>query len=281
MDYFKNDTSSISEGKCLAFVDPDTILIYKEMKRSLKILIIIVNILLLQISGVAQTAQEKDLLNIEIVTVLPPLGHLIDSAIAHNPYVRYRDLQIIVNKCKYNADRSQWLRNMGVQTDIRHGTFDNFSTNTSEGQNPSLFATKSNQTNYGVGAYIKFPLYDLVNRKNQVNLAKTEVEQAESMAEVQRDEVRQLVIRQYQELILNQKLIRNKSKYFETAKVSMAMAEKEFQNGVIPVGEYSRISEIANRAADDFETARINFITSYLILEEIVGIKFNLKNLEP
>ena len=251
------------------------------MKRSLNILVFLGNILLFQFSGVAQTAQESDLLKIEIESVLPPLANLIDSAIAHNPYVRYRDLQILVNKCKFNADRSQWLRNMGVQTDIRRGTFDNFSTNTSEGQNPSLFATRSSQTNYGVGAYIKFPLYDFVNRKNQVNLARTELEQAESMAEVQRDEVRQLVIRQYQELVLNQKLIRNKSKYFETAKVSMAMAEKEFQNGTIPVGEYSRISEIVNRADDDFETARINFITSYLILEEIVGVKFNLNNLEP
>lgn len=251
------------------------------MKRSLYILILTGFVLILHFKGIAQSSKDADLLKIEIESILPPLGNLIDSAIANNPYVRYRDLQIIVNKCKYNADRSQWLRNMGVQTDIRSGTFDNFSTNTSEGQNPSLFATRSNQTNYGIGAYIKFPLYDLVNRKNQINLSRTELEQAESMAEVQRDEVRQLVIRQYQELVLAQKLIRNKSKYFETAKVSMAMAEKEFQNGVIPVGEYSRISEIVSRADDDFETARINFITSYLILEEIVGIKFNINNLEP
>ena len=251
------------------------------MIRCLNILFILGNILLFQFYGVAQSVQKSDLFKIEIESVLPPLGNLIDSAVSHNPYVRFRDLQIIVNKCKYNADRSQWLRNVGVQTDIRRGTFDNFSTNTSEGQNPSLLATRSSQTNYGIGAYIKFPIYDFVNRKNQMNLSKTELEQAERMAEVQRDEVRQLVIRQYQELILNQKLIRNKSKYFETAKVSMAMAEKEFQNGVIPVGEYSRISEIVNRADDDFETARINFITSYLILEEIVGVKFNLNNLEP
>lgn len=251
------------------------------MMRGINILFILGNMLFFQFYGVAQSSKESDLMKIEIESVLAPLGNLIDSAISHNPYVRFRDLQIIVNKCKYNADRSQWLRNVGVQADIRHGTFDNFSTNTSEGQNPSLFATRSSQTNYGVGAYIKFPLYDFVNRKNQMNLSHTELKQAESMAEVQRDEVRQLVIRQYQELILKQKLIRSKSKYFETAKVSMAMAEKEFQNGVIPVGEYSRVSEIVNRADDDFETARINFITSYLILEEIVGIKFNLNNLEP
>jgi len=250
------------------------------MRKNGIILSIVCIILLIKIPCIAQTEKEPNLLDLEIGSLLPPLSVLIDSAVTHNPYVKFRDLQIIVNQCKLNADRSQWLRNMGIQTDIRRGTFDNFSTNVSEGQNPSLFSTKSNQTNYGIGAYLKFPLYDFVNRKNQINLSKTELEQAENMAEVQRDEVRQLVIRQYNDVILKQRLLKNRSKYVVTARVNMEMAEKEFQNGVIPIGEYSRISEIINRAESDFETSRIEFITSYLILEEIIGFKFNLIKIE-
>ena len=56
------------------------------------------------------------------------------------------------------------------------------------------------------------------------------------------------------------------------------MADKEFQNGVIPVGEYSRISEIVSRAEVDFETAKTDYNTAYMILEELVGYKFNLNN---
>lgn len=228
----------------------------------------------------SQENNQFNFLKNDISTLLIPLNGMIDSALAHDPHVRFRDLQLVVNKCKLKADQSQWMRNIGVQTDVRYGTFDNFSTNTSEGQTPSVFATKSNQMNYGIGAYIKFPIFDLINRKNQFTLAKTELEQAENMARVQRNEVRELVIRQYNELILKQRLLKIRSKYLESARVNYMMVEKEFQNGVVDVTEFSRISEINARAESDFEIVRTEFITAYLILEEIVGFKFNLINIQ-
>jgi len=221
-----------------------------------------------------------DPLNSDISQSLLPLNSLIDSALEHDPYVHFRDLQLIVNNAKLKADRSQWARNLGIQSDIRYGTFDNFSMNTSEGQSPASFATRSNQTNYGIGAYIKFPIYDVLNRKNQINLAETELEQAQSMAEVQRNEVRQLVIRQYNDLVLKNRLLKIRAKHLETARVNYIMVEKEFQNGVVDVTEFSRISEITARAESDFESVRIEFITAYLVLEEIVGFKFNITNLQ-
>ncbi len=226
--------------------------------------------------GSSQEPGGFDLLSDNIETLLPNLETLIDSAITNNPYVRYRDLQIRVNENKLNADRSQWTRNLGIQSDVRYGTFDNFSMNTSEGSNPTRFATRSNQFVYGAGAYIKFPIFDMINRKNQINLAEFEVGQAQNMAEVQRNEVRQSVVRQYNQVILTHRLLRNKSKYIESARINGAMAEKEFQNGVIAIGEYTRISEIVSRAESDFETARADFMTSYMILEEIIGYKLNL-----
>jgi outer membrane protein TolC len=160
-----------------------------------------------------------------------------------------------------------------VQADIRYGTFDNFSTNTSEGQSPAVLATRSSQTNYGVGAYIKFPLQDLVNRKNQVRMAQSELDQAHSMAEAQRDEVTQLVIKQYNDVLLKQRLLKIRSKNLSTARVNMEMVEKEFQNGVVSVTEYARISDIVARNESDFETARTDYVTAYMILEEIIGFR--------
>jgi outer membrane protein TolC len=185
-------------------------------------------------------------------------------------------LQIDVNKTKLHTQQSVWAKNMGLQSDIRYGTFDNFSTNTSEGQSPSVLATRNSQTNYGIGAYIKFPLYDLIDRKNLIHMAKAEVEQAVSMAEAQRNELRQTVIKQYNDLILKQRLLKIRSKYFITSKINMEMVEKEFHNGVISVSEYARISEIFATAEANYEAARVDFNTAFQIMEEIVGYKFNL-----
>lgn len=246
------------------------------MKSYQHIAVLFFTILFFKFSGFGQELSKFNLMDDNIESMLPPLETIIDSAITNNPFVRFRDLQIGINKNKLQANQSQWSRNLGLQADGRYGTFNNFSTNTSEGQTPSTFSTLSSQFNYGVGAYIKFPLFDVIGRKTQVNLAELEVGQAEEMSQMQRLEVRQAVIKQYNELILKQRILRNKSNYIETARISMVMAEKEFQNGIIPVSEYTRISEIVSKAELDFETAKVDYSNAYMILQELAGIKFDL-----
>ncbi len=231
-----------------------------------------------QLSGFAQQDKDPDLLFDDIELMLPSLETIIDSAIAKNPYVKFRDLQITVNEHKLKSERAEWTRDVGFQTDVRYGTFDNFATNVVEGQNPALISTRNTQANYGVGAYIRIPFYDFLNRKNQINLAKAEIEQAQSFSEVQRNELRQLVIRQYNELIIKHKLLKIKTKYTETSGIHMQMVEKEFINGVISLTDYSNLSEIASRAESELESAKMDFRTALMILEEIAGIKFNRTN---
>ena len=211
------------------------------------------------------------------INSIPPLIVMIDSAIAHNAMLKYYENGIVARKYSLAADQKSWTKNFGIQADIRYGTFDNFSTNTAEGQNPALIATRTTQTNYGVGAFLKLPLADFMNHKNLVNLAKTEVEQARSMAEVQRNEIRQIVIKQYNELLLKQTLLKIKTKSFESARVNLMMAEKEYQNGVIPLGTYSNMSAVVSDAEISFEEAKTDFRTALMLLEEVVGFKFNLK----
>ena len=238
--------------------------------------ILILTIITNWYSSLAQDVNSIDILKDDIEFMLPPLETLIDSAIANNPNVKFSDLQITVNRYKLRADRTLWTKNLGIQTDIRYGTFDNFSTNTSEGQNPSLIASRSNQMNYGAGAYIKLPFYEIVNRKNQINIDEAEIEQAKYFSLVQQKELRQTVIKQYNDLIVRQRILKIKSRYAETSRINMQMVEKEFSNGIISVSEYASIAESVSRTETDFETSRMDFLTTFMILEEIVGIKFNL-----
>jgi len=225
---------------------------------------------------VAQQAKPYDPVKEDIQSRLPSLETLIDSAVAHDPYVSFRFKQIYINSCKLHSDQKQWMRDIGFQADYRYGTFDNFSTNTSEGQSPTSFSTTRSESKYGLGAYIKFPLFDIVNRTNQVNLAKGEINQASDMYEMQVGEVRQKVIRQYNDLIVRQKIFQIKTKYLETARMNGLMAEKEFLNGIINVSEYARLASINSQAEADYESAKMDFKTSYMILEEIVRMKLNI-----
>lgn len=224
----------------------------------------------------AQTTKSENIQLPENNYIFPPISVLMDSALKHNAMVKFRELEIDAKTSNLKSYQNYWIRNFGIQADTRYGTFDNFSTNTSEGQSPSAFATTSSQFNYGVGAYVKLPISDIVNRKNVVNQAKSELDMARSMADAQRDELRQLIIKLYNDLLMKQKILNIKSRNQADSKINKEMVENEFKNGVIPISEYVRISEIVARSESDYESAKSDFTTAYMILEQIVGFKINL-----
>ena len=215
----------------------------------------------------AQSVPDKDnTLN------LPPLADLIDSAVKHSASVQYRNLEISVRESGLRSQQNFWYRNMGLQADTRYGTYDNFLTNTTS-QSTSLLNSTSIQFNYGFGVYMKFPLVDLLDRKNQIKQAKTQIEEARMLAEAQQDDIRQIVIKQYQDVLLRSRLLNIKAHNLSTARVNLDMTEKEFRNGLVPVTEYARITEIATRAETDYETGKTEYITSKLLLENLIGFK--------
>ena len=226
----------------------------------------------------AQEDKPFDPYSDDISRLLPPLAALMDSAVDNNPYIQFRDLQVLVNKCKLRSSQIEWTKNIGFSADVRYGNFYNYSQNAVGGIEPPAVASSRAETKWGGAFYIKVPVYDLVSRKTQLKMAGLEMEQAQKMAEVQRDEVRQLVIRQYNDLVIKQRVLKIKSKFFETSKISMQLVETEFLNGVIQLSEYARLSDAASRTEVDFEVARMDFLTSYLVLQEIVGIDFQLTN---
>lgn len=247
------------------------------MKRLSKLNFILLFICSLCHSVSAQETYTKgNLKDIEII--IPPLNDIIDSAVNFNAAIKFRKLDIKAKNANLNSEKNYWLRNMGLQADTRYGTFDNFSTN-NNGLSTSIFNTTSKQLNYGLGVYLKFPIMDMIDRKNQVKRASVEVEQSKMMAEQQEHEIRQLVIQKYHELLLKQRLLNIQSFAMGNARTNMEMVETGFRNGTISVTEYVRISDIVTRVETDFEKAKADFITAKMILEDIAGFTFTRKKI--
>jgi len=228
-------------------------------------------------STIAQSSESDENRDNNNEIHFPPIEQLIDSAIKHNSNVQYRNLDIDAKATLLKTQHNLWLRNLGVQGVANYGTFDYFNSN-SNNQSTTVLNTNSKQFNYGMGLFLKLPFYDLVDRKNQIGVAKIQLEQAKSMAQVQIDELRQLIIKLYEDILLKQKLLNIKSQSLGNAKVNMEMVEKEFRNGTIPVTEYVRLSDIVSRSEAEYENAKTDFISAKKILEEIVGFSFYKTN---
>lgn len=209
----------------------------------------------------------------DISFVIPPLVDIIDSAMKYNPDLRFRSLDITVKESGLQTQKTFWLKNVGFQADTRYGTFDNFST-MATGQSTSLINSTTRQMNYGLGVFLKLPLGDMLDRKNLLKQARTQVDQARSMEQSEKNQLRQLIIKLYQDLLLKQRLLQIKSQNYGNAKVNMEMVEKQFRNGVIPMNDYMSYSSLASAAEVDYETARSEFISAKMILEDIAGFTF-------
>jgi outer membrane protein TolC len=206
--------------------------------------------------------------------LIPTLEVLIDSALANNGMLGYRVDEIEVKKANLKMKKRYWTRNFGIQGDTRYGTFDNFSSNVS-GPNTVQLSSTTIQTNFGIGFYLKIPVFDVYNRKSDIKQAKAELSQAENLVKFQEDEIKETVIRYYEDLILKQRLLRIRAVNLSDAKVNLEMAQKEYTNGQIPLYEYIRISDITSGIETEFEKTKSALMTSKKLLENLTGIYIN------
>lgn len=225
------------------------------------------------------TAQTTPLENISIdknESDIPPLKVIIDSVLKRHGMVKFRKQHVEVQASKLKEERLYWTRHFGLQADTRYGTFDNTSLSADGGTSGTYLNTNTKQWNYGVGLYLKFPVFDLVNRKNQILLAKMELEESKSLVQFQEDEIRQTTIKLYQDLILKKKLLQIKSESLGNGRVNIQMVEKEFRNGLVPVAEYVRISNITSNMETDYELAKSEYLVAKQILEDMAGFVFSV-----
>jgi outer membrane protein TolC len=237
--------------------------------------------LLFQVAGVAQSARSFNPLKDEISDMLPPLNVLLDSAYNHDPALKAGNFQVQIGVTSLKTSRAQWTRDLGLQANAGYGTFDYVYNNSGTGAVNQSYISRQNQYQYQVGGYLYLPLYTLANRRNEVRQAKLQIEQSRSELASQHNELQKQVIRQYNDMIARQRLLKIKSTYLETCKINMHVAEKSFLNGTITIDEYSRVSEIESRTESEYEIARMDFLTAYMTLEVMVGMKFNLSTEIP
>jgi len=214
----------------------------------------------------------------DITLRIPPLDDLIDSAIVHSPEVHMAEAEIYLRKYGIKSARRDILTNFFLDAGMNLAYNNNLTENqTNLGDINSVLSTQDNSV-YALGISIRMPLDDLADRRNRVKHATKFMEQAFSERDYQIRLLRRDIIVQYNRLIINQKILRIANDNQIYMSLQMALAEKEFLNGQIPLYELARLNEMNRRAVTDFEQARMEFYSAYMILQEVVGIKFNVIN---
>lgn len=249
-------------------------------KLHLKSLFIASLFLVLNASVFSQGTDSTNLFNPifdDIAKKIPPLEALIDSAIANSPEIKIEELQASWARYEILSERREWLKYFEVigYTNMGLWTFDDRTES-----NNSIFNqfTESQRQAYNVGFTFEFPLYSLIDRKNNINKRKKLLEIAIVEREIFVKEIRKLVIATYNELLQQQYKMKISNDYQQTSDMMMQNAEIMFLNGEIPPEEFNRQKDYQTRGALAYAETIGRFNNAYTLLEEIVGFKFNLIN---
>jgi len=211
-----------------------------------------------------------------ILDKLPPLQILIDSAVRHSPQVRISDAEISIMRCTLKEEKNSWTKNIGLLGELMTGNLYQFSTNQTSGANPNEFISDRYEYNYNIGLFLRMPLSDFTNQKIRINIAKREIEKSILLKEEKAMDIRKEVIMVYQDLLMRQELLKIKNESQLTTRLQVQMAEIEFKNGTIKIAELARLVEFNATNIYDYKQETFLFYRQYLILEELVGMKFNL-----
>ncbi len=214
----------------------------------------------------------------DIIQRIPPLEDLIDSAIVHSPEVKMWTADIQAWRYRVKSANRIWMRNFYLDTYLE-SSFWNATTQNSDnlGASSSIYSLQNNIRGLG-SLEIKLPMLDLWDRKNQMKIATKEIEK--SMAS--KDNIilllRQTIITNYNQLIVNQKILKNANESVIAGSMNKEMGDKEFLNGQSTLYDLAYIMEMYRVAVYNYETSRNAFFNSYMILQELCGFKFNVIN---
>lgn len=215
----------------------------------------------------------------DIATKLPPLEALIDSAIANSPQIKIEELDANYSMYEVKSAKIDWLRHFYLDFEFDAGDWTYYDRDEFMPEQRFYLSESRRIATYG-GFSVRFPLHAIFDRRNEINRKKKLTEMAMARREWRVRQIRELVVTTYNELIQQQELLRVSNEYQQFGDIYMPIAEMEFKNGEIPASELQRLKDYQTRGAMAFKDIIKRFNDAYWRLEEIVGMKFNLINVQ-
>ncbi len=217
---------------------------------------------LLLFSNHGNAMVEDSLFNVtdtSVILPLPPDDTLIAWAQAHSPLLKQQDALIEKNTADTKRIKKSLLDLFKLNTGIQYGNYGD----------PTI---NKLSTGYNMGASVQFSLFQLFGYKNQVDVYNAE----KKVSMFKKDEVAMdiavLVTQLYNNTQGQKAMLKIRSEGSYSAYSHMKMAEKEFNEGSVEVGELSRVTEIYTKAQADYAQCLNDLKNYYMQLEIIVGV---------
>lgn len=205
---------------------------------------------------------------------LPGLTTFIDSAIVHSPILKRQDAEILIKDLSRRTVNQEWLKYIGLYATTNYGVFDNFTADQSQQMTVNSITT-GNAFRWSVGVTVNgAPIYDLLNKSTNNKIKRLEYQQEIYQKEDLTIQLRQLVIQQYNNLLLSYKMMKISNENLYSNYTQLLMIEQQFKEGEVSVSDLAGVREMYYKSEMAYESYKTAFFQNYLLMKEICGFQF-------
>jgi outer membrane protein TolC len=202
---------------------------------------------------------------------LVPLDEIIALAIENSPYIKYDMTLISREKYSLRMTKMDWLGRVSAtgmysvgNQQVGYGTLDQ-----------GTVTSTSILNGYRYGFNVNIPLSELTSRGPRVRAGKLDVEAAKLRREQTEFNLRRQVIQEYNSLVGAEKLLKIRSEGRENARLTYQMAEKQFREGGIQLGDMTKANDALMNAESVHQMAITEYKIMFLNFEELIGVKLS------
>ena len=200
---------------------------------------------------------------------------LTTAAIQHSAAMKTLQIEQSINEQDIRIVKKNLLNTVSLGGSYTYGNLASIGYSGSQGPTPTTpgqVNAPSSSRYYG-GVNLAVPIDRLANhgalvKKEQLNLQRTQ-----SVQQEREEVIRQQVIQLYQNVMLTHKVLAFRQDSYVSAQTNSRLAEKQFRQGQLTLVEFSQASGQFAEVSIAQETARNQYDTAFMLLEEYVGGK--------
>lgn len=214
----------------------------------------------------------------ELLNQLVPLDSILKLAVYNNPGVKAQEALIAAGNEQVKLGRREWQNGVFLSYNQNIGNQTLFY---NSNQEPVGTQSQSLSTGYRLGLNVNIPLYLFFARNNRINIYKQELEVRKETNEKLKLDLERIVIAEYNSMLSTHRILLIASNSRSASRMLMDMANQQFQQGDITIGDYTSVMGLASKAESDYEIAKRDFYTWYQQLERLVGVRLDKLTRKP
>jgi len=210
----------------------------------------------------------------DITKKIPELEALIDAAIQNSHRLKYWEKEIAISEYELKSTKREWSNYLMLNGEFKEGSWTSLVFVEDQLGNEVGTLGTTDQTRYSVGLTLRLPVLKIWDYNNSAKIAKMQIESNIEKQLEDKQNIRAEVINLYNELIIQQNMLKLDIDNIDFGTLTSEMAQRQFQDGKISLADMSRVQDNLARAKYRYVRTKIGFINAYVMLQEMTGIKF-------